>query len=88
MDAFDDRGQWWGLNLGRRLWLAACVVLWPLQLIALLLEITLGCLVLGVVFLAIAWWQHWLPPAAVADFLHSLGTRILALLKAQGLYHS
>jgi len=82
-----DNSQWWLYNLGRRIWLAGQFILWPLQVIALLCEIALAGVFLGIILILIAWWKHMIPQADIVWFVDEVGKRGLSILKAQGVYH-
>lgn len=83
-----DANQWWLYNLGRRLWLAGELILYPLKIIALLLEIALGIGVVLIIIGIIAFWKGDIPQSDIINFVNGVGNQGLAILKAQHVYSS
>lgn len=83
-----EANQWWLYNLGRRLWLAGELILYPLKIVALLLEIALGIGFIAVIVVVIAFWKGDIPQADIINFVNSVGSQGLSILKAQHVYAS
>jgi hypothetical protein len=83
----NNSSSWWFFDLGRRLWLASEFILWPLKVVALLMEIAIGAIFLGAIGLVIAWWYHVIPDQYLVTFINALAGRGLAILREQDVYH-
>lgn len=83
-----NTSSWWFFDLGRRLWLGLEFLLWPLKVLALLIECAVGGVFLGAIAVVIAWWYNWIPDQDLIVFVNELGGRALTILQMQTVFHT
>ena len=76
---------WWPLMIPGRIWFVACVLSAPFRVLALVMEMALTALVLGMAGCVWAWWTHRITDDDVAGVVGMAGERILSILSKAGI---